>query len=105
MEVGRDILERAGVPLGAVRVPACALPKQQALRDALTRASLNPEAFPPEALLAWLRAFEHHFAPSFERVMGETGRRLIARLDTPQIDRNRYVKLRRIAIENLAHAL
>jgi hypothetical protein len=105
VEIGREILERAGVPLGAVRLPPRSLPDDASLREALMRASLDPAAFPPEALLAWLRAFQHHFAPAFERVLGDTGRELIARLDGPRIDRNRYVKLRRIAIENLAHAV
>ncbi len=55
-----------------------------------------------ECLLAWLRACCQHWRPSFEAILGDPGAAAITSLDTPEVDPNRYLELRRIAIENLA---
>lgn len=58
-----------------------------------------------DCLLAWLRAFQHHWAESFERILGDAGHGAIRLLQDSGVDPNRYLKLRRIAIENLSLAL
>jgi hypothetical protein len=64
---------------------------------------LEPARVAP--LLAWLSAWRHHWSTHFERTFGAEGavflRELAGRLD----DQNRYLKLRRIAIANLAMLL
>lgn len=55
-----------------------------------------------EPLLAWLAAFEHHWPSRFERTLGSTGRDSLAHLQGLDIDDNKYLKLRRIAIDHLA---
>jgi hypothetical protein len=58
-----------------------------------------------ECLLAWLRGFRHEWPSRFQAILGPLGSRAIAELDDPRCDPNRYLKLRRIAIENLAGTL
>jgi hypothetical protein len=58
-----------------------------------------------ECLLAWLRGFRHEWPGRFQSILGTLGARAIAELDDPRFDPNRYLKLRRIAIENLAGSL
>ena len=55
-----------------------------------------------ECLFAWLRAFRHHWPEHFEQILGHPGIAALAALDDPAADSNRYLKLRRIAVENLA---
>jgi hypothetical protein len=56
-------------------------------------------------LMAWLSAWRHHWSDHFDRTFGAEGpvyiRELAQRLEDP----NRYLKLRRIAIANLAKLL
>lgn len=57
-----------------------------------------------EALAALIVAWRHHWPAGFARVFAEAG--TLAAWATAQLpDDNRYLKLRRIAIENLAHVL
>lgn len=58
-----------------------------------------------EPLLAWLRAWKHHWPEQFQRTLGATGERCLARLEAAPMDPNRYLKLRRIAVENLSRLL
>jgi hypothetical protein len=58
-----------------------------------------------ECLLAWLRGFRHEWPSRFQAIFGPLGQRAIAELNDPRFDPNRYLKLRRIAIENLAGSL
>jgi hypothetical protein len=60
------------------------------------------DAWLREPLLAWLRGFRQHWPDAFGVRLGETGESAIARLEACQVDWNRYLKLRRIAIENLS---
>lgn len=100
-------LEALGLPTGAIRARPAALDPVLA-RAAVARCA-DPRAELPadvrEPLLAWLRAWQHHWPASFDEVLGEAGRAALARLDVPGLDANRYLKLRRIAIENLASIL
>jgi hypothetical protein len=53
-------------------------------------------------LLAWLAAFKRHWPSRFKEVLGEIGELAVESLDARLDDRNRYLKLRRIAIANLS---
>ena len=56
-------------------------------------------------LMAWLRAWRHHWSDRFERTFGAEGAEIITALAERLDDPNRYLKLRRIAIANLARIL
>jgi hypothetical protein len=56
-------------------------------------------------LHAWLSAFAHHWPARFLATFGERGGELLRALELRSSDANRYLKLRRIAVENLSHAL
>jgi len=58
-----------------------------------------------EALAAYVFAWHHHWPDSFERELGERGPEVIAWARSAAADDNRYIKLRRIAIERLAEIL
>lgn len=100
-----DLLASAGVPLGAVREAPRRLPDREALRRAVFEVArqLSPDELVPIA--AWLSGWEHHWPTSFVDTFRTEGIELLARLRAGVPDANRYLKLRRIAIENLAHVL
>jgi hypothetical protein len=105
MTDGWEALLEAGVPFGAARPPPTAMPRGR-VREAVASAEdlLAQLSIPQrEALYAWLRAYQAHWPKGFERVLGAPGTRLLALLDRegPR-DPNRYLKLRRIALENLS---
>ncbi|MFL6200457.1 MAG: hypothetical protein ACJ76J_14865 [Thermoanaerobaculia bacterium] len=58
-----------------------------------------------EPLLAGLKAWKHHWPEQFQRTLGSVGERCLAKLETVPMDPNRYLKLRRIAVENLSRLL
>lgn len=58
-----------------------------------------------EALAAFLFAWRHHWPRVFEAAFGEQASGLLAWAGRQFSDDNRYIKLRRIAIENLARVL
>ena len=94
------------MPDGAARpVPSRPLP---GIREAVCRLDETVDDIPSrsvEPLLSWLRAFESHWPKRFDSELGDAGRHLIAQLETRSPDLNRYLKLRRIALENLAAVL
>jgi hypothetical protein len=55
-----------------------------------------------DALWAWLRAFRQHWPKRFEETLGSTGDAALEALARRPCDPNRYLKLRRIALEQLA---
>ena len=57
------------------------------------------------ALLAWLAGGYDHWPSRFTRELGELGDDLRALLRAKPHDENRYLKLKRISVENLASAL
>lgn len=94
------------MPAGAVRTAPQALDRariREAVR-ALARSGDAVEVPDVEPLLAWLRAWRHHWPASFA-ALGTDGPRLIEQLQTRAVSRDRYLKLRRIALENLAAVL
>lgn len=103
-----EILAASGVPVGAIRpVPRHALDAAP-LRDALAMLTKRPDMLTEREsnpLFAWLRGFQHHWPARFGGILGDAGAAALAALGTQPIDPNRYLKLRRIAIENLAHVL
>ena len=98
-------LEAAGLPMGAPRPSPSAI-DFPAVRRALSE--LDPGALDDvrrTALAAWLEAWKRHWPSRFERELGETGEALRRKLRDGLQDENRYLKLRRIAVENLSSAL
>lgn len=101
------VLVEAGVPDGAARVASARLDPRDVGR-AVRDLAAGPEAIEPrqvEPLLAWLRGWRRHWPASFASVLGPAGERLIACLEARAPDATRYLKLRRIAVENLARVL
>jgi hypothetical protein len=101
------VLVEAGVPDGAVRLAPARLERQDVSR-AIRDLAAAPEAIEPrqvEPLLAWLRGWRRHWPASFAAVLGTEGERLIACLEARAPDTTRYLKLRRIAVENLSRVL
>jgi len=100
-----EILMRAGLPDGAIRPPPVPPLDENEVRGALHAIVVHLDALDParrEPLLAWLSAWRHHFAADFAHMFGAEGHGAIASLDALSFDANRYLKLRRIAISNLA---
>lgn len=104
---GLKTLEACGMPTGAPRrVPVGPVPVDR-LRSALVRVLEALERDPDLAvpLLAWLQAFRQHWPSRFAEVLGADGEGAIDRLTPLVTDENHYLKLRRIAIENLSARL
>lgn len=103
-----EVLKEAGVPDGAPRPrPAGPLDEDQ-VRRALESLIGQLEDLEPrrlEPLLAWLQAGFHHWPTGFAELLGPGGAEIRDRLIATAgdaIEPGRYLKLRRIAIENLA---
>ena len=103
MPIDWQTLCDAGVPIGAVRQGVGQVDPAH-VRAAIDAAldALDALAEPEVALQAWLAGLAHHWPERFERLAGQRGRALLARLAAQPFDANRYLKLRRIAIEQLA---
>ncbi len=56
-------------------------------------------------LRAYLKGWRHHWPRRFSEILGQAGERCYTRVDEARVDMNRYLKLRRIAIENLSGVL
>lgn len=80
-----------------------------AVREALQSLTAVPLASIDDVrravLLAWLEAWRHHWPSAFERELGNSAAELCDSLRELPFDENRYLKLRRIAVENLAGVL
>lgn len=100
-------LLEAGVPDGPVRPTPARLDRRR-IAGAVADVARDVDAVEPrqvEPLLAWLRGWRHHWPRSFAATLGTAGEELIVRLEARGVDPNRYLKLRRIAVENLAAVL
>ena len=105
MEHAWNVLRAHGLPEGPIRPVPSAPPNVDALRAALGALVPGVEALDDrrrDALLAWLRALQHHFPTRFEDLLGTEGTTTVSRLQKVAGDENRYLKLRRIAVENLS---
>jgi hypothetical protein len=99
------VLRDAGVPEGAARRLDRGSFEPTSVAAALAEATANLEALEPadrECLSAWLAAFRHHWPDRFAATLGQAGDLALQRLGAHPTDANRHLKLRRIAIENLA---
>ena len=81
-------LEAAGVPIGALRAPPSSLDRE-AVRHALAALEGGPESHSREPLLAWLRAWRHHWPASFDATFSARGHAMIASLEGAPLDVNR----------------
>lgn len=106
MSPGWEALCRWGVPDGAIRPVLSGTLNPDDISQAMAAlCDARFEGLDPtmrECLFAWLRAFRHHWPDRFVQILGDTGTAALAALDNQTDDSNRYLKLRRIAVENLA---
>jgi len=96
----REILRAGGIPIGAVSLEPLAMPDARDLRSSLSRSPQLLEPHELDAVQAWVAGFQHHWPRAYHRWVGDT-----APLPARAMDRDRFVKLRRIAVANLARAL
>jgi hypothetical protein len=93
------VMRAFGLPDASVS--AVTNPSVGALQEAVaTLLSMPLTARDSEIVAAWLGAFHHHWPKAFARVLGASGAALQSRC--PPGEPNRYLKLRRIALANLA---
>lgn len=107
MEEAWEVLVEAGLPDGPIRPAPKSPPEPEHLRAAVREIADRVGQLGPrrhDSLSAWLRAWEHHWPRRFEEVLGVAGMQCLTRLSAPA-DSNHYLKLRRIAIENLSGLL
>jgi hypothetical protein len=74
----------------------------EATRAAIAEAPRGREA---EALAAFVFAWSHHWPQSFADALGGDADSALAWAERHAIDADRYLKLRRIALENLAQVI
>ena len=105
MDEAWKILVDAGVPDGAPRRLSELRLHDVELRDALRIAMAGYASLGPrqqETLSAWVCGFRSHWPSRFANILGAEGESAYAQLEAALLDEGRHVKLRRIAIENLA---
>jgi hypothetical protein len=105
MQTPWEVLCEAGVPDGAVRPISTTALDATGLTHALRTLASPSTALArheQECLGAWLAAFRHHWPDRFTEMLGPLGESLLSRCTSGDLDRNRYLKLRRIATQNLA---
>ena len=111
MDDSWEILKAAGLPDGAARPRPRGPLDPERLRAAVEELAQRPGALPRrrlEPLLAWLQGGYHHWPRRFGEILGPLGKRYLDQLAVGAegvVDPNRYLKLRRIAIENLSGVL
>jgi hypothetical protein len=99
-----EVLRSAGVPDGAIRRLSEGTMEPASIAAALAEVVADVDGLGSverECLGAWLAAFRHHWPDRFASILGRTGDHALHCLGAPP-DPGRYLKLRRIAIENLA---
>lgn len=101
------ILHRAGLPLagertgpapGAVEMAAC-------VRECITELGTSGRPRDREALAAFVLAWGDQWPRTFARAFGADTAAMLRWAELAASDANRRIKLRRIAIENLASVL
>ncbi len=104
MATAWQILRDGGLPLAIEGSQTQRRPSElaAALRDAVAEA---PEGRAAEALAAFVFAWHHHWPGSFADELGAAASSILRWASAAAIDDNRYVKLRRLAVENLATVL
>lgn len=108
MDAAWEVLERAGVPTGALSETKPDLGDRAkivaAVRVTLGRADQLSER-ERVSLFAWLSAWSSGFPRSFREMFTEEGAAILEQAGRGIEDRTRYLKLRRIAREKLLRAL
>jgi hypothetical protein len=103
-----EILERAGVPCGALRMEKPELSDLGKVADAAREALAHVEQLDERqrvSLLAWLNAWATSFPTSFREAFTLDGAEVLARAADRAHDVGRYIKLRRIARDVLLRVL
>jgi hypothetical protein len=99
-----QILRDGGLPLAIERTGTAPTAVELAVATQAAIAE-RPTGRDSEALAAFMFAWHHHWPRVFQDVFGDTAPALLTWAGQQFSDDNRYLKLRRIAIENLAHVL
>jgi hypothetical protein len=99
-----QILRDGGLPLA---LPASGVARRLEELAAATRSAVaqQPTGREAEALAAFVFAWHHHWPASFERGLGADAGPVVDWAARNAVDEGRYLKLRRIALENLARIL
>jgi hypothetical protein len=99
-----QILRDGGLPLALPVSDAARSPEElaAATREAIAQHPAGREA---EALAAFVLAWHQHWPESFDRALGGDAGSVVAWASRHAVDEGRYLKLRRIALENLARVL
>src|SRR5207248_1934102 len=99
-----QILRDAGLPVAAPRTSTRRSPRE--LADALRAAIASvPVGRDRDALAAFVLAWSQHWPSSFATALGDAAAASIDWARCAASDPDRYLKLRRIALENLAQVL
>jgi hypothetical protein len=99
-----QILRDGGLPL-ALPVSGVARSLEElaaATREAIAQRPTGREA---EALAAFVFAWHQHWPQSFDRALGRDAASAVDWASQNAVDEDRYLKLRRIALENLSQIL
>jgi hypothetical protein len=102
-----EVLVRAGVPLGSPSARRPELDDSSRVAAAVRAALVDPRASARQrvSLLAWLSAWASDWPTSFAGVFGADTEQVLAQAAEGIDDRERYLKLRRLARDKLASAL
>ena len=105
MATAWQILRDAGLPLaieGTHAKPPDSSSIATAMRAAIAEEPVGRDA---EALAAFVFAWQQHWPSSFAQEVGASSTDILEWARSHVLDEGRYVKLRRIAIENLSRIL
>lgn len=104
MDDAWQILRDGGLPLA---LPSSGVTRSLEELAAATRSAIaqRPTGRDAEALAAFVFAWHQHWPASFARGLGADASAVVSWAAQNAIDEGRYLKLRRIALENLARIL
>jgi len=99
-----QILRDGGLPLA---LPVSGVARSLEDLAAATRAAIaqQPAGREAEALAAFVFAWHHHWPRTFAQGLGADADAVVDWASRNAVDEGRYLKLRRIALENLARIL
>ena len=99
-----QILRDGGLPLA---LPSSGMTRSSEELAIATRTAIaqQPTGREAEALAAFVFAWHHHWPGSFARELGAHALSVVDWASRNAVDEERYLKLRRIALENLARIL
>ncbi|CAN5900183.1 hypothetical protein BH11MYX2_BH11MYX2_35420 [soil metagenome] len=99
-----QILRDGGLPLAIERSGVTRTPSELAIAT-LAAIAEAPHGRDAEALAAFVFAWHHHWPASFATELATDAEAVVGWAARNATDENRYLKLRRIALENLAQIL